>query len=151
MIKIVCVGKIKEAFYRDAIDEYKKRLSKYTDIEIIEVPDEGLTDQKTTLKKESEKILKVINPKDYIITMEIEGKELSSPELASKIDSIFNINSNITFIIGGSYGLSDEVKKISNFKLSFSKLTFPHQLFRILLLEQIYRAFKINNNESYHK
>ena len=89
MIKIVCVGKIKEAFYRDAIDEYKKRLSKYTDIEIIEVPDEGLTDQKTTLKKESEKILKVINPKDYIITMEIEGKELSSPELASKIDSIF--------------------------------------------------------------
>ena len=151
MIKIVCVGKIKEAFYRDAIDEYKKRLSKYTDIEIIEVPDEGLTDQKTTLKKESEKIFKVMNPKDYIITMEIEGKELSSPELASKIDSIFNINSNITFIIGGSYGLSDEVKKISNFKLSFSKLTFPHQLFRILLLEQIYRAFKINNNESYHK
>ncbi len=151
MIKIICVGKIKEAFYRDAVDEYKKRLSKYTDIEIIEVPDEGLTDQKTTLKKESEKILKVLNPKEYIITMEIEGKELSSPELASKIDSIFNINSNITFIIGGSYGLSDDVKKISNFKLSFSKMTFPHQLFRILLLEQIYRAFKINNNESYHK
>ena len=151
MIKIICVGKIKESFYREAVEEYKKRLSKYTDIEIIEVPDEGLTDQKTTLKKESEKILKVINPKDYIITMEIEGKELSSPELANKIDSIFNINSNITFIIGGSYGLSDEIKKMSNFKLSFSKLTFPHQLFRILLLEQIYRAFKINNNESYHK
>ena len=151
MIKIICVGKIKESFYRDAVDEYKKRLSKYTDIEIIEVLDEGLTDQKTTLKKESEKILKVLNPKDYIITMEIEGKELSSPELANKIDSIFNINSNITFIIGGSYGLSDEIKNMSNFKLSFSKLTFPHQLFRILLLEQIYRAFKINNNESYHK
>ena len=151
MIKIICVGKIKESFYRDAVDEYKKRLSKYTDIEIIEVLDEGLTDQKTTLKKESEKILKVLNPKDYIITMEIEGKELSSPELANKIDSIFNINSNITFIIGGSYGLSDDIKNMSNFKLSFSKLTFPHQLFRILLLEQIYRAFKINNNESYHK
>lgn len=151
MIKIVCVGKIKESFYRDAVDEYKKRLSKYTDIEIVEVPDEGLTDQKSTLKKESEKILKVINPKDYIITMEIEGKELSSVELANKIDSIFNINSNITFIIGGSYGLSDEIKELSNFKLSFSKLTFPHQLFRILLLEQIYRSFKINNNESYHK
>lgn len=151
MIKIICVGKIKESFYRDAVDEYKKRLSKYTDIEIIEVLDEGLTDQKTTLKKESEKILKVLNPKDYVITMEIEGKELSSPELANKIDSIFNINSNITFIIGGSYGLSDEIKNMSNYKLSFSKLTFPHQLFRILLLEQIYRAFKINNNESYHK
>lgn len=151
MIKIVCVGKIKEAFYRDAIDEYKKRLSKYTDIEIIEVQDEGLTDEKTAIKKESEKILKVVNPKDYIITMEIEGKELSSTELATKIDSIFNINSNITFIIGGSYGLSDEIKKLSNYKLSFSKLTFPHQLFRVLLLEQIYRTYKINNNESYHK
>lgn len=151
MIKIVCVGKIKEAFYRDAIEEYKKRLSKYTDIEIIEVADEGLSDIKTSIKKESEKILKVVNQKDYIITMEIEGKELSSTDLANKIDNIFNINSNITFIIGGSYGLSEEVKNISNFKLSFSKLTFPHQLFRVLLLEQIYRSFKINNNESYHK
>lgn len=151
MIKIICVGKIKESYFRDAIEEYKKRLSKYTDIEIIEVPDEGLTDIKTSLKKESEKILKQINQKDYIITMEIEGKELTSLELATKIDSIYNINSNITFIIGGSYGLSDEIKKLSSFKLSFSKLTFPHQLFRVILLEQIYRAFKINNNESYHK
>ena len=151
MIKIICVGKIKEAFFRDAIDEYKKRLSKYIDVEIIEVQDEGLTDHKTEIKKESEKILKVLNQKDYIITMEIEGKELSSTELANKIDNIFNINNNITFIIGGSYGLSDEIKQLSNFKLSFSKLTFPHQLFRIILLEQIYRAFKINNNESYHK
>lgn len=151
MIKIICVGKIKESFFKDAIDEYKKRLSKYTDLEIIEVPDEGLSDIKTTLKKESEKILKQVNPKDYIITMEIDGKELTSPELAIKIDSIYNTNSSITFIIGGSYGLSDEVKNISNYRLSFSKLTFPHQLFRIVLLEQIYRAFKINNNESYHK
>lgn len=151
MIRIICVGKIKESFFRDAIDEYKKRLSKYTELEIIEVPDEGLSDIKTSLKKESEKILKQVNSKDYIITMEIEGKELTSPELAIKIDNIYNTNSNITFIIGGSYGLSDEVKNISNFRLSFSKLTFPHQLFRIVLLEQIYRAFKINNNESYHK
>ena len=151
MIKIICVGKIKEEYFKDAIDEYKKRLSKYTDIEIIEVLDEGLTDVKTALKKESEKILKYINTKDYIITMEIEGKQLSSPELAEKINNIYNTNSNISFIIGGSYGLSDDIKNMSNYKLSFSKMTFPHQLFRIILLEQIYRSFKINNNESYHK
>ena len=151
MIKIICVGKIKENYFKDAIDEYKKRISKYSDIEIIEVLDEGLMDIKTTLKKEGEKILKQVNPKYYIITMEIEGKELSSVELANKIDNIYNTNSNITFIIGGSYGLDEEIKKISNFRLSFSKLTFPHQLFRIILLEQIYRSFKINNNESYHK
>lgn len=151
MIKIICVGKIKESYFRDAIEEYKKRLSKYTDLEIVEVPDDGLSDIKTSLKKEGEKILKQINQKDYVITMEIDGKELTSIDLSQKIDSIYNTNSNITFIIGGSYGLSNEVKKISNYKLSFSKLTFPHQLFRVILLEQIYRAFKINNNESYHK
>lgn len=151
MIKIICVGKIKEDFFKNAIVEYKKRLTKYTDIEIIEVPDEGLTDIKTALKKESEKIIKYINVKDYIITMEIEGEQLSSKELAAKINNIYTINSNITFIIGGSYGLSEEIKKMSNFKLSFSKMTFPHQLFRVILLEQIYRSFKINNNESYHK
>lgn len=151
MIKIITVGKIKEEYFKDAITEYKKRLSKYTDIEIIEVQDEGLTDIKTSLKKESERILKYLNQKDYIITLEIEGKQLTSPELASKINNIYNTNSNITFIIGGSYGLADEIKQLSNFKLSFSKMTFPHQLFRVILLEQIYRAFKINNNESYHK
>ncbi len=151
MIKIICVGKIKESFYREAIDEYKKRLSKYTDLEIIEVPDEGLMDPKTSLKKEGEKILNQINDKDYVVTLEIDGKELSSIELATKMDNIYQISSNITFIIGGSYGLSDEVKRVSKCKLSFSKLTFPHQLFRVILLEQIYRAFKINNNESYHK
>lgn len=151
MIKIICVGKIKESFYREAVEEYKKRLSKYTQLEIVEIMDEGLTDVKTSLKLEGEKILKQVNPKDYIITLEIEGKELTSVELAEKLDSIFNTNSNITFIIGGSYGLSEEVKKISKYRLSFSKMTFPHQLFRVILLEQIYRAFKINNNESYHK
>ena len=151
MIKIICVGKLKEKFLRDAIDEYKKRLSKYTDLEIIEVPDEGLVDAKTALKKESEKILKYINLKDYIITLEIEGKELTSTELANKLNTIYTVNSNITFIIGGSYGLGEDIKGLSTFKLSFSKMTFPHQLFRVLLLEQLYRSFKINNNESYHK
>ena len=145
MIKILCVGKIKEKFFRDAIDEYTKRLSKYTKLEIIEVADNESID------KEKELLLKHINEKDYIITLEIEGKELTSPELSKKIENIFMINSNITFIIGSSNGLHDDIKKLSNFKLSFSKMTFPHQLFRIILLEQIYRAFKILNNESYHK
>ena len=106
---------------------------------------------KIALKKEKERILKIINKKDYIITLEIEGKELSSLELSKKIEDIFMINSNITFIIGGSYGLDDEIKQLSYFKLYFSKMTFPHQLFRLVLLEQIYRSFKIMNNEEYHK
>lgn len=148
MIKIICVGKIKENYLREAILEYKKRLSKYTKLEIIELEDES---KSNILELEKEKIMKYINPKDYIITLEIEGKELTSIELANKISNIFITNSNITFIIGGSYGLHDEIKKISNLSLSFSKLTFPHQLFRVMLLEQIYRAFKINNNETYHK
>ena len=150
MIRIICVGKIKEKYFTDAIKEYQKRLSKYTKLEIIEIPDFD-ADINTTLKKESELILKQIKDKSYIITMEIEGNELSSVELSKKIDNILNTNSDITFIIGGSYGLSDEVKKISNYKLSFSKMTFPHQLFRVILLEQIYRSYKILNNETYHK
>ena len=151
MIRIVCVGKIKESYFNDAIKEYVKRISKYHQIEIIEIEDVGLNDKKVVLKKEQEKILKVINPKDYIITMEIEGKEDSSIEFSKRINNIFNERSSITFIIGGSYGLGDEIKNLSNYKLSFSKMTFPHQLFRVILLEQIYRAFKINNNEEYHK
>lgn len=151
MIKIICLGKIKESFLTDAIDEYKKRISKYQNIEIYELQDEGINDKKVALKKEKEKILKILNPKDYIITLEIEGKEIKSEEFAKKINDIFITHSNITFIIGGSFGLDDEIKEKSNFKLSFSKMTFPHQLFRVILLEQIYRAFKINNNEEYHK
>lgn len=148
MIKIICVGKIKEKFYKEAIEEYKKRLSKYTKLEIIEVPDESTGN---ILEKEEINILKNIKDKDYVITMEIEGNYLSSIELANKIDNTLIDNSNITFIIGGSYGLSEKIKRRSNYKLSFSKLTFPHQLFRVILLEQIYRSFKIINNESYHK
>ena len=151
MIKIICLGKIKENYFRDAVDEYLKRISKYHQIEIIELEDIGIDDKIVALKKEEEKLLKVINKKDYIITLEIEGKEESSIDFAKRIDNIFNQNSNITFIIGSSFGLSDEIKKLSNYRLSFSKMTFPHQLFRIILLEQIYRAFKINNNEEYHK
>jgi len=148
MIKIICVGKIKEKFFKDAIIEYEKRLSKYTKLEIIEVKDESIGD---ILEKEKENIMKYIGEKDYIITLEIEGKMLSSVDFSEKIDTTLSINPNITFIIGGSYGLSENIKKISDYSLSFSKMTFPHQLFRIILLEQIYRSFRIINNESYHK
>ena len=150
MIKIITVGKIKEKYFRDAVDEYVKRLSKYTKINIIEVPDENF-DIPKTLEKEKESILKYVSDKDYVITMEIEGKELTSVELSKKINDTLIQNSDITFIIGGSYGLHDDIKKISNYALSFSKMTFPHQLFRIMLLEQIYRSYKILNNETYHK
>lgn len=148
MIKIICIGKIKEKFFKEAIDEYTKRLTKYTKLEIIELPDESTGN---ILKKESESILRNISDKDYVITLEIDGKELSSIELANKLNQDLINNSNIIFVIGGSYGLDENIKKRSNYKLSFSKLTFPHQLFRIFLLEQIYRSFKIINNESYHK
>ena len=151
MIKIICVGKIKEKYLRDAIDEYIKRLSKYTKLNIIEVNDVDNSNIDVILSKEKEEIQKYIDYKDYVITLEIDGNMLSSIEFSKKIDNIFNTNSNITFIIGGSYGLHQDIKNRSNYKLSFSRMTFPHQLFRVNLLEQIYRAFKINNNETYHK
>ena len=151
MIKIITVGKLKEKYLKDAQDEYLKRLSKYTKIELIEVEDSKIDDMKQALLEEKNSILKHISSKDYIITLEIEGKQLTSIELADKIDKTFISNSDITFIIGGSYGLHDEIKAKSNFRLSFSKMTFPHQLFRILLLEQIFRSYKILNNEKYHK
>ena len=150
MIKIICIGKIKEKFYRDAIEEYKKRISKYSKLEIIELED--ISDNiETTLRKERDLILYNINDKDYIITLEIDGNNIDSIELSNKINNTLINNSNITFIIGGSYGLHEDIKNISNYKLSFSKMTFPHQLFRVMLLEQIYRSFKILNNETYHK
>ena len=151
MIKIITVGQIKEPYLKEAIEEYKKRISKYTNLEIIELKDEGLVEQDKSIKLEAEKIEKHLNEKDYIITLEIEGKEYTSLEFAEKIRTIQIENSNITFIIGGSYGLSDSIKNKAKMHLSFSKMTFPHQLFRVILLEQIYRSFKINNNESYHK
>jgi 23S rRNA (pseudouridine1915-N3)-methyltransferase len=151
MIKIVVVGSIKEQYLKDAIEEYKKRISKYTNIEIIEVKDEGLVEETKAMKLEEEKIMKHISDRDYLVTLEIEGKQFTSVEFAQKINNIMIENSNLTFIIGGSYGLTDTLKSRARLHLSFSKMTFPHQLFRVLLLEQIYRAYKINNNESYHK
>lgn len=151
MIKIICIGKIKEKYFIDAINEYCKRLQKYTKLKIIELPDEGLVEKTKAINIEGENILKHLDSKDYIISMDIAGKQMNSIEFAKKIDGISKFNSNITFIIGGSYGLSDKIKDLSNFKMSFSEMTFPHQLFRVILLEQIYRSYKINNNEQYHK
>ena len=144
MIKIVCVGKVKEKYLQEAINDYMKRLSKYHKVFIIELED-------SDMEEESIKILKNIDSNDYVITLDIEGNMLSSIELANKIDKLFITNSNITFVIGGSYGLDRKIKERSNYSLSFSKFTFPHQLFRVILLEQIYRSFKILNNETYHK
>lgn len=148
-MKIICVGKIKEKFFVSAIEEYSKRISKYTKLDIIEISDEA--DISVALKKEGEKILSKIKDNDYVVTLEIEGNSLDSVEFAKKIDNNFGSNKNLTFVIGGSYGLDDLVKQRSDYKMSFSKLTFPHQMFRVMLLEQIYRAFKINHNENYHK
>lgn len=144
MIKIVCVGKVKEKYLREAIDDYEKRIGKYHKIDIIEVDD-------SNINEESDRILKNIGNRDYVITLEIDGHEIDSVELANKIDKLFITNSTITFVIGGSYGSHNDVKNRSDYNLSFSKFTFPHQLFRVILLEQIYRCFKILNNETYHK
>ena len=151
MIKIITVGKLKETYLKDAQLEYEKRLSKYTKIEIVEIEDSKIDSEKEALEEEKEKILKNINSKDYVITLEIEGKELTSIEFSNLIDKTLISNSNITFIIGSSYGIHKSIKDIANYHLSFSKMTFPHQLFRIFLLEQIYRSYKILNNEKYHK
>jgi 23S rRNA (pseudouridine1915-N3)-methyltransferase len=152
MIKIICVGKIKEKFFKDAIDEYLKRLSKYTKIEIVELEDDASDDETTSLNNERDRILKNIKKNDYIIIMDIKGEMIDSLSLSKKIDNLlFTGHSDITFIIGSSYGLHKDIKEKADYSLSFSRLTFPHQLFRVILLEQIYRSFKIINNESYHK
>ena len=152
MIKIICVGKIKEKYWSDAIKEYSKRLSKYTKLEIIELEDDANDDEKISLNNEKDKILKNIKKNDYIITLEIDGEMLDSISLSKKIDNLLTMgHSDITFVIGSSYGLHNEIKQKANLSLSFSKLTYPHQLFRVVLLEQIYRSFKIINNETYHK
>ncbi len=144
MIKIICVGKIKEQFYRDAIFEYMKRLSRYHKVIIDEVVD-------SNIDREKDIILRHITDKDYVITLDILGNSFNSIELASFIDKTLIINSNIVFVIGGSDGLHDDVKDRANYSISFSKMTFPHQLFRVIFLEQLYRSFKIINNETYHK
>ena len=145
MIKIICLGKIKEKYLVDMINDYKSRISKYHKIEIIELKDTN------NLEEEKDNILKHISNQDYVITLDIKGKELDSIEFSKLIDKSFLESGTITFIIGSSNGLSDNIKKISKDNISFSKLTYPHGLFRAILLEQIYRSFKILNNESYHK
>ena len=157
-ITILTVGKIKEKYLRDAIAEYSKRLSRYAKLEIIEVADEKTPDNasetvETNIKnKEAERLLKYIRDDAYLITLEIKGKQLTSEELAQKIDTLgVQGTSHIIFVIGGSLGLGEEVLKRSNYALSFSKMTFPHQLMRVILEEQIYRCFRIINGEPYHK
>lgn len=145
MINIICVGKIKEKYLNDMIMDYQTRISKYHKLSIIELKDFE------DIKKETKELLKYIDTKDYNIALAIDGKKLSSEELAEYIDKTFLINGTINFIIGGSNGLEKEVLEKCNDKISFSNLTFPHGLFRGILLEQIYRSFKINNNEKYHK
>lgn len=145
MIKIICLGKIKEEYLKKLISDYQKRISRYHRIEIIELNDSN------DLKKEANDISKHINNQDYVIALDIQGEDIYSEELARKIDNTFLSHSTITFIIGSSYGLDESIKKRANYRLSFSKLTFPHGLFRGMLLEQIYRSFKILNNETYHK
>ena len=157
-ITIVCVGKIKEKFYRDALAEYTKRLSRYCSLSITEVADEKTKEQASDVEcaiikdREGERILKSIREDGYVIALAIDGKNLDSVELSKKIENLaLTGKSNLYFVIGGSLGLSDEVIKRADYKLSFSRMTFPHQLMRVILLEQIYRSYRIINHEPYHK
>lgn len=157
-ITIVCVGKIKEKFYRDALAEYTKRLSRYCNLTITEVADEKTKEQASETEcaiikdREGERILKSIRDDGYVIALAIDGKNLDSVELSEKIDELgLSGKSNVYFVIGGSLGLSDAVMKRADYKLSFSRMTFPHQLMRVILLEQIYRSYRIINHEPYHK
>lgn len=145
MIKIIALGKIKEQYLKDMINDYKERINKYHKLEIIELKDTN------NLSEEANLIKNHISNNDFIITLEIEGKMLDSLDFAKLIDKTFIDYSNIVFIIGSSNGIHQSIKELSNYHLSFSKLTYPHGLFRAILLEQIYRAYKINNNETYHK
>ncbi len=156
-INIICIGKLKENFFRDAITEYSKRLSKYCNLNFIELPDEKLpsklNDKIIDNIKDSEgkKILSHLKKDSYTICLDLNGNQYSSEEFSSKIDSIaLNYNSSITFIIGGTLGISKDVLNIADEKICFSKMTFPHQLIRVFLVEQLFRAFKISNNETYH-
>ena len=157
-ITIVAVGKLKEKYLQQGIQEYMKRLSTYAKVQIVEVPDEKAPetlsdkDAERVKAREGERILAKISPEAYVITLEINGKMLTSEQLAEKIDELALYGkSKFVFVIGGSLGLSEAVMKRSNFALSFSKMTFPHQLMRLVLLEQVYRAWRINRGEPYHK
>lgn len=154
-ISIIAIGKIKETYFKQSINEYIKRFSSYCSLKIIEIPSESIMDEKNYDKykqAEANKILQYLNKSSYIITLEIEGTQLSSIDFAKKIKQISNEGINeLTFIIGGANGLDEIISNEANFKLSFSKMTFTHQMMRVILLEQIYRVFKILNNENYHR
>jgi 23S rRNA (pseudouridine1915-N3)-methyltransferase len=157
-VTIVCIGKLKEKYWTNAIEEYSKRLSRYCTLSIDELKEEKLPDNASTAEEEAVKIaegkniLKRIKKESYVTTLEIKGMQLSSEKLSEKISTLgLEGRSDLVFVIGGSLGLSEEVSQRADFKLSFSAMTFPHQMMRVILLEQIYRAFKIIKNESYHK
>ena len=157
-ITILSVGNIKEKYLKDAILEYSKRISKYSDIEFVSVEDEPIKDNASLKEieivknKEATKLIKKLPSNSYKIALNLKGKMLSSEELAGKMLDIYSYNnSHIVFVIGGSLGLGDEILNMMDYHLCFSKMTFPHQLMQVILLEQVYRAFKINNNETYHK
>lgn len=157
-INVICVGKLREKYLQDALSEYSKRLSKYCSLNITELPDEKLPDKLNSSliemikEKESNNIISHIEKNSYVISLDLKGKQYSSEDFSAKINNIsLNISSNVTFIIGGTLGLSEKILKYSNELICFSKMTFPHQLIRIFLLEQIFRAFKISNNETYHR
>lgn len=156
-ISIICIGKIKENYLKDAINEYSKRLSKFCNLKITELPDEKLPSKindsiiSEIKNKECDKIIDTIKKDSYVICLDLKGKEYSSEDFSKKIENIaLNFNSSITFIIGGTLGLNEKVLSLANEKICFSKMTFPHQLIRVFLLEQLFRAFKISNNETYH-
>lgn len=157
-INIVCVGKIKENYLKGAIDEYSKRLTKYCNLKIVELADEKLPGKlydsvrNEVKEKECRKIIEAIKKDSYIICLDLTGKQLSSEQFSRKIEEIsLNFNSTITFVIGGTLGLTQEVLQMANEKLCFSKMTFPHQLMRMILLEQVYRSYRIMKGEPYHK
>ena len=157
-IQIICIGKLKEKYWSEASAEYMKRLSKYCDPQITELRESKLpdkasaADEETVIDEEGKNILKHIKEGSYVVSLEIGGKAVSSEELAEKMDNLaLSGRSHVTFVIGGSLGLSRDVSRRSDFKLSFSRMTFPHQMMRVILLEQIYRAYRINAGEPYHK
>ena len=157
-ISIVCVGRLKEKYWTDAVAEYCKRLGKYVKLEITELPDEKAPESMSAAQeeqvkiKEGHRILKAIKEDAFVVTLEVQGKQLSSEELAQLIEAKTTGGvSHITFVIGGSLGLSQQVIERGEYHLSFSKMTFPHQMMRVVLLEQIYRAIRISKNEPYHK
>ena len=156
-VTLICVGKVKEKFYREAIKEYEKRLGAYIKLNTIEINDEKVKVENDSeialaMEKEGNNILSKIKDTQYVITLEISGKSISSEQFAAKIDNLMLTGkSDVVLVIGGSYGLSDSVKKRSDYALSFSKMTFPHQMMRVVLLEQVYRAYRIITGASYHK